>query len=104
MASQIGNGKEFEPTAANSGHSRMRMEKKVWSGFGVALALLGVVGATAYYEVAKLRHNDAWVDHTHQVISSLRKVQALVADAETGQRGYLITGDKLFLRPYNEAR
>src|SRR5437899_6912344 len=43
------------------------------------------------------------VVHTHQVIASLRKVQSLVADAETGQRGYLITGDKLFRRPYNEA-
>ncbi|HET6931376.1 MAG TPA: PAS domain S-box protein [Candidatus Acidoferrum sp.] len=104
MPSQIGNGKELGPAPANSGHFRMPMEKKVWWGFGVALALLGVVGATAYYEVAKLRHNDAWVDHTHQVISSLRKVQALVADAETGQRGYLITGDKLFLRPYTEAQ
>ncbi|HTB93244.1 MAG TPA: PAS domain S-box protein [Candidatus Sulfotelmatobacter sp.] len=79
------------------------MERKVWWGFGVALALLAVVGLTAYSEVEKLRDNDAWVDHTHQVIASLRKVQSLVSDAETGQRGYLITGDKLFLRPYNEA-
>ena len=67
------------------------------------MALLGVVGFTAYTEVVKLRENDAMVDHTHQVISSLRKVQSLVSDAETGQRGYLITTDKLFLRPYIEA-
>jgi PAS domain S-box-containing protein len=79
------------------------MEKKVWWGFGAALALLAVVGLTAYIEVVKLRNNDAWVDHTHQVIASLRKVQSLVVDAETGQRGYLITGVKLFLRPYTEA-
>ena len=67
------------------------------------MALVGVVGLTAYLEAVKLRNNDALVDHTHQVISSLRKVQSLVSDAETGQRGYLITGDKLFLRPYTEA-
>ena len=104
MASQIGDGRELGRAPANSGYSRMPMEKKVWWGFGAALALLAVVGVTAYLEVAKLRQNDAWVDHTHQAISSLRKVQALVGDAETGQRGYLITGDKLFLRPYTEAR
>ncbi|HXJ15526.1 MAG TPA: PAS domain S-box protein, partial [Candidatus Limnocylindrales bacterium] len=80
------------------------INRKVGWGFGVALALLGIVGVTSYVQVNRLRDNDAWVDHTHQVISSLRKVQSLVADAETGQRGYLITGDKLFLRPYNEAR
>ena len=86
-----------------AGDSTLPMGKKVWWGFGVALALVGVVGWTAYIEVVKLRNNDAWVDHTHQVISSLRRVQSLVSDAVTGQRGYLITGDKLFLQPYTEA-
>ncbi|HET7105289.1 MAG TPA: PAS domain S-box protein [Candidatus Acidoferrum sp.] len=80
------------------------MKRKVDWGFGIALALLGIVGVTAYVQVIRLRDNDQMVDHTHQVISSLRKVQSLVADAETGQRGFLITGDRLFLRPYNEAR
>ena len=79
------------------------MKRKVGWSFGIALTLLGIVGVTAYLQVVRLRDNDAMVDHTHQVISSLRKVQSLVADAETGQRGYLITGNRLFLRPYNEA-
>jgi CHASE3 domain sensor protein len=94
--------KKSQPAPAISRQSRLPMEKKVWWGFGGAMALLALVGVTAYTEVVKLRHNDAMVDHTHQVIASLRKVQALVSDAETGQRGYLITGDKLFLRPYTE--
>jgi PAS domain S-box-containing protein len=103
MATQGWNEKKSPPAPVPSGHSRMPMERSVWWGFGVALALVAVVGMTAYAEVEKLRANDAMVDHTHQVIASLRKVQSLVSDAETGQRGYLITGDKLFLRPYNEA-
>ena len=103
MATRWWNWKGRQPASGTSNHSRMPMEKKVWWGFGVALGLLGVVGFTAYLEVGKLRSNDAWVDHTHQVISSLRKVQSLVAAVETGQRGYLITGDKLFLQPYTGA-
>jgi PAS domain S-box-containing protein len=79
------------------------MKRKVWWSFGVALALLALIGVTAYSEVIKLRANDALVDHTHQVISSLRRVQSLVTDAETGQRGYLITGDSAYLEPYTEA-
>ena len=96
---------EKEPQLAPglAGHPRLPMEKKVWWGFGVALALLAVVGLTAYTEVVKLRDNDVMVDHAHQVISSLRKVQSLVADAEAGQRGYLVTGSPLFLQPYNGA-
>ena len=95
--------REGQPGTIASKYSRLPMERKVWLGFGAALGLLAVVGCTAYLEVVKLRDNDAWVDHTHQVISSLRRVQSLVADAETGQRGYLITGDKLFLSPYTNA-
>ena len=79
------------------------MKKRVWWSFGVALAMLGTIGATSYREVLKLRTNDAMVDHTHQVISSLRKVQSLVTDAETGQRGYLITGDEHYLTRYQES-
>jgi PAS domain S-box-containing protein len=103
MATQGSSEKGRQSAPAPSGHSSLPMERKVWLGFGVALLLLAVVGLTAYAEVVKLRSNDVWVDHTHQVISSLRKIQSLVADAETGQRGYLITGDKLFLRPYTDA-
>lgn len=79
------------------------MKKRVWWSFGVALAMLGTIGATSYREVLKLRTNDAMVDHTHQVIASLRKVQSLVTDAETGQRGYLITGDEHYLTRYQES-
>jgi PAS domain S-box-containing protein len=95
--------KKSQSAPVTSRHSRLPMEKKVWLGFAAALSLLLLVGLTAYTEVVKLRSNDARVDHTHQVIASLRKVQSLVSDAETGQRGFLITGDKLFLRPYTEA-
>lgn len=48
-----------------------------------------------------------WVNDTRQErnvvqkqIESLRIVQELVVDAETGQRGYVITGNEVFLRPY----
>jgi len=70
------------------------MERKIWLSFAGALALLAVTGLTSYWELAKLRENDGLVAHTHEVIASLRLVQSLVADAETGQRGFLITGDR----------
>ncbi len=36
-------------------------------------------------------------------LSNLRRVQSLLVDAETGQRGYLITGNFDFLAPYRNA-
>lgn len=91
----------LEPGASNA--SLIPMKKKVWWSFGVALALLGIIGVSSFVEVVRLRANDGMVDHTHQVMSSLRRLQALVADAETGQRGFLITHDRRYLAPYTAA-
>jgi CHASE3 domain sensor protein len=48
-----------------------------------------------------------WIDETRahrhvveQQISSLRIVQELIVDAETGQRGFIIAGNEVFLQPY----
>jgi CHASE3 domain sensor protein len=44
-----------------------------------------------------------WIEHTYQVMSTLEMTLQLVTDAETGQRGYILTGDKTYLEPYSRA-
>ncbi len=43
------------------------------------------------------------VEHTHLVIENLEKLISTMKDAETGQRGYLITGEERYLDPYTAA-
>src|SRR4029079_3091974 len=43
------------------------------------------------------------VNLTHGVIGEIEQVLADLQDAETGQRGFLLTGDERFLEPYNAA-
>src|SRR5664279_4105397 len=45
--------------------------------------------------------NQALVTHTRQVLLALAQTESLLKDAETGQRGYLFTGDEKYLEPYN---
>jgi len=45
-----------------------------------------------------------WVDHTHQVIGKLNEFTTLQADMESGERGYVVTGDESFLAPYQIAK
>jgi methyl-accepting chemotaxis protein len=45
-----------------------------------------------------------WVDHTYQVITTVNQVTTTLLNAETGQRGYIITGDASYLEPYNGAQ
>jgi methyl-accepting chemotaxis protein len=44
------------------------------------------------------------VVHTHEVIEMAKDVLIGLVDAETGQRGYLLSGDPAYLRPYELAR
>lgn len=41
-----------------------------------------------------------WVNHTHEVIDETHHILGHIKDAETGQRGYLLTSDVSYLEPY----
>jgi len=78
-------------------------ERKVWLGFAFALACLAVVGVVSYLSVVRLKESAAWVEHTHEVLSSLELLLAAATDSETAERGYVITGDQSYLEPYRQA-
>lgn len=66
------------------------------------LLTLGVVAYTCRAALGYDRLNDQ-VQRNHEVKEELSAVLRLVVDAETGQRGYLITDDPVYLEPYQEA-
>jgi len=66
------------------------------------LLTLGVVAYTCRAALGYDKLNDQ-VQRTHEVKEELSSVLRLLVDAETGQRGYLITDDPLYLQPYQEA-
>ena len=75
-------------------------ERRIYAGFAVALACLVLVGAMSYRSVLGATASALWVDHTHTVLSRLDKLLSVVTDAETAERGYVITGDAGYLEPY----
>src|ERR1700687_3685890 len=77
---------------------------KIGSSFGLVLAVLLVVGAVSYDSTTKLSSSADWVRHTHQVLTGRNELLSGMKDAETGQRGYVITGESRYLEPYNAAR
>jgi len=66
------------------------------------LLTLAVVAYTCRAALGYDRLNDQ-VQRTHEVKEELSAVLRLVVDAETGQRGYLITDDPVYLEPYQQA-
>ncbi len=71
----------------------------------LTMGLLLTLGIVAYTCRAALGYDrlNAQIQQTHQVKEELSVVQGLVVDAETGQRGYLITDDPIYLEPYKQA-
>ena len=69
-------------------------------GFGLSLFLLVVSSVASYFSIQNLLASSKEVNHTHTVIQELDQVLSIIKDAETGQRGYLLTGDDDFLATY----
>ena len=80
------------------------LERKIQVGFGLALAIVLVVGAAALRSTTATVESAGWVAHTLQVRADLEAAFAAVIDAETGVRGYVIAGDSAYLVPYDSAR
>ena len=71
-----------------------------------AIPLFVVLLAIAYLSVrfaADERAEQGWIIHTYQVIDQLQRLLSDAQDAETGQRGYVITRQQAFLAPYRAA-
>jgi PAS domain S-box-containing protein len=70
-----------------------------------ALALFTIVGTTAvsYRNTRRLAAQARWVEHTYEVREAIAGVLSSLQDAETGQRGFVLTGDESHLEPYNAA-
>jgi CHASE3 domain sensor protein len=75
----------------------------------VALSLAGaflfflISGAVAYFNLRTLRDNNQKIVHSQEVIMALGELFSSAQDAETGQRGFLLTNNEKYLEPYKSA-
>lgn len=79
------------------------LRSKITAGLVTALLVL-VVGGASYYAVRRSTRAAAAVSHTDSVLVEREKLLSALKDAETGARGYLLTGDTTFLEPFNGAQ
>ena len=75
----------------------------IFTGFSLLVALLIFNAAITRQRITALVGAQSWVAHTVQVRHRLTAIELLVTDAETGQRGYLFTGEPTYLSPYTDS-
>ena len=79
-------------------HGRM---DRLWRFLAIAI-VLGIV-VLFYVDWRAFRTAAAQVDETQQLQQETDDLLASITDAETAQRGYLLTGDREYLAPYEKA-
>ena len=84
----------------------MRWSLQTWSWWFVVLLVLTAVGNVMGLNRALVQLEDRaqWVEHTRQVLQAAESLSVHMVDAESGQRGYLLTGNPAYLAPYRSAQ
>ena len=78
----------------------MKSVQKLWSSLGAAAVLLALAVAVAFWAFARI---EASADARRSSFLEIRSANDLLSslkDAETAQRGYVLTGDEKFLTSY----
>jgi PAS domain S-box-containing protein len=73
-------------------------------GFLIAIAAIVVVARLSYGALKNTVGGAQRVTDTREVVEHLQTLLSIVKDAETGQRGFVLTGDENYIRPYANAK
>ncbi|ALV05676.1 CHASE3 domain-containing protein [Roseateles depolymerans] len=77
--------------------------RKLTIGFSLSFALLLIIGVMSYRAVDTLTTTSYQVTRTHQAQAHIAALMSAMKDAETGQRGFMLTADDAYLDPYRTA-
>jgi CheY-like chemotaxis protein/CHASE3 domain sensor protein len=89
--------------AAYISERKLGLDPVVAFSLAGALLFFLVSGAVAYFNLTTLREDNQKIVHSHEVIIALDELLSNAQDAETGQRGFLLTNNERYLDPYNAA-
>lgn len=84
-----------------------RILKKSWlikSIFFISAFIILLIGGITYRSINNLSQSSALLTQTYKLNVELEKIFIDLKDAETGQQGFIITNDPIYLRPYNVGR
>ncbi|MDC7999369.1 sensor histidine kinase [Gilvibacter sediminis] len=72
--------------------------------FVVSLFLILFIAGLGYKHMTEVSESQESVMHTYKVNVELEQILSYLKDAETGQRGFIITQDSIYLEPFFEGR
>ena len=98
-----------ETTASARSHGRANrfgpmLPPRTLAGFAAAIVTVMLIALFGYRSLDTTNDSTALTTYTFQVMQRVDTLMSSIKDAETGQRGFLLTGRENYLEPYSEAR
>lgn len=92
------------PKSTAAGVTMWTFEEKAAIGFGLAFVLLAASGMVARpnTETQRIRRASYLTMHSNAVMEHAERVLSEIKDAETGQSGFVITGDEVYLESFTQ--
>lgn len=84
-------------------YMKLNFNRNLQLGYGFSILILLTVGIISYNTLNNLLDSNKAVAHSNLVIQKLEGAMSVMKDAETGQRGYILTNKAVFLTPYHGA-
>jgi PAS domain S-box-containing protein len=78
-------------------------DRRVMIGFSITMVVLVILGIFSYSATQRLMDTASLQSHATRVMNNAEQLIRAIVDMETGQRGFVITGNEEFLEPYTQA-
>lgn len=82
---------------------RFKLGQVIVLSFSTIVVTMIGVGASSTLAMRRMVNTSELVKHTFRVEANILQLEKVLVDAETGQRGFLLTGNRQFLTPYNNS-
>ncbi len=82
----------------------MNFKNNLLYGLGISLLLLFMSSLASFISINNLIDSSAMVRKSNKIIKNLDEVYSHLGEAESAQRGYILTGDERFLDPYYQTK
>lgn len=83
---------------------RFTIERRIQLAFLLAFITLSLIGYFSYHSVRNLSEALKEEKETQQILQHLSETLILVLNSETGGRGYALTGNNIFLEPFDTSK
>jgi two-component system, LuxR family, sensor kinase FixL len=70
----------------------------------IAVALFVITAIALAVNLSRQRESFGWIEHTNNVLRNTSGLEKGILEAESGERGYLLTGERSYFDNYDRAR